>query len=100
MGKNGSGRNYRRVTGIETMNIPQHLVYCPRQTPTCLVTSEVFDSIGNTPLIRLRGASNLTHCNIFAKAEFMNPGGSIKDRIARFMVFAAEKRGELRPATK
>ena len=79
------------------MNTQQHLVYCPRQTPTCLVTSEVCDSIGHTPLIRLQGASRLTRCNIFAKAEFMNPGGSIKDRIARHIVFAAEKRGELQP---
>jgi len=81
------------------MNTQQHLVYCPRQTPTCLVTSEVSDSIGHTPLIRLRAASSLTHCNIFAKAEFMNPGGSIKDRIARHIVSAAEKRGELRPGS-
>jgi cysteine synthase A len=77
------------------MNAPQHLVYCPRQTPTCLVTSEVVDSIGHTPLIRLMGASKRTGCNIFAKAEFMNPGGSIKDRIARYIVFESEKRGEL-----
>jgi cysteine synthase A len=79
------------------MDYPPHLVYCPRQTPTCLVTSEVHDSIGHTPLIRMRRASGHTGCNIFAKAEFMNPGGSIKDRIARQIVFAAEKRGELRP---
>jgi cysteine synthase A len=79
------------------MDSPPHLVYCPRQTPTCLVTSEVYDSIGHTPLIRMRSASSHTGCNIFAKAEFMNPGGSIKDRIARQIVFAAEKRGELRP---
>lgn len=81
------------------MNTHQHLVYCPRQTPTCLVTSEVPDSIGHTPLIRLRGPSNLTRCNIFAKAEFMNPGGSIKDRIARHILSEAEKRGELRPGS-
>ena len=79
------------------MDAPPHLVYCPRQTPTCLVTSEVGDSIGHTPLIRIRSASSLTRCNVFAKAEFMNPGGSIKDRIARHIIFAAEKRGELRP---
>lgn len=79
------------------MDAPPHLVYCPRQTPTCLVTSEVSDSIGHTPLIRIRSASSLTGCSVFAKAEFMNPGGSIKDRIARHIVFAAEKRGELRP---
>jgi cysteine synthase A len=81
------------------MNTQQHLVYCPRQTPTCLVTSEVSDSIGHTPLIRLRDASGRAGCNIFAKAEFMNPGGSIKDRIARHIVLEAEKRGELRPGS-
>ena len=81
------------------MNVQPHLVYCPRQTPTCLVTSEVYDSIGHTPMIRLRNASSLTRCNIFAKAEFMNPGGSIKDRIARHIVFEAEKRGELQPGS-
>ena len=81
------------------MDAPPHLVYCPRQTPTCLVTSEVYDSIGHTPLIRIRSASAVTRCNVFAKAEFMNPGGSIKDRIARHIIFEAEKRGELRPGS-
>lgn len=81
------------------MNTQQHLVYCPRQTPTCLVNSEVSDSIGHTPLIRLQAASSLSRCNIFAKAEFMNPGGSIKDRIARHIVAEAEKRGDLRPGS-
>ena len=88
-------RKWLLGTGIRTMNAQHHLVYCPRQTPTCLVTSEVFDSIGHTPLIRLRDASRQTGCSILAKAEFMNPGGSIKDRIARHIVFEAEKRGEL-----
>jgi len=93
------GRKWLLGTGTRTMNAQQHLVYCPRQTPTCLVTSEVSDSIGHTPLIRLRSASKQTGCNIFAKAEFMNPGGSIKDRIARFIVSAAEKREELKPGS-
>lgn len=73
-----------------------NLVNCPRQTPTCLVTSDVLDSIGNTPLIRLRNVSDETGCEILAKAEFLNPGGSIKDRIARYIVIEAEKRGELK----
>ena len=38
------------------------------------------DSIGNTPLIKLKAASEITGCNIYGKAEFMNPGGSVKDR--------------------
>jgi cysteine synthase A len=54
-------------------------------------------SIGNTPLIRLRGPSEATGCNVLGKAEFLNPGGSVKDRAALYMVLDAEKRGELRP---
>jgi cysteine synthase len=54
-------------------------------------------SVGNTPLIRLRKASELTGCEILGKAEFMNPGGSVKDRPALFMVLDAEKKGLLKP---
>jgi cysteine synthase A len=54
------------------------------------------DSVGNTPLIRLRKASEQTGCTILAKAEFLNPGGSVKDRAAKYMVLDAEKRGVLR----
>jgi cysteine synthase A len=54
-------------------------------------------SIGRTPLIKLRKASELTGCNILGKAEFLNPGGSVKDRAALFIVLDAEKRGTLRP---
>ena len=79
------------------MTAAPQLVYCPRQTPTCLVTSGVLDSIGHTPMIRLRKASEETGCTILAKAEFMNPGGSIKDRIARHIIIEAEKRGDLTP---
>jgi len=82
--------------GIMSTHVISNLVNCPRQTPTCLVTSDVLDSIGNTPLIRLRRVSDETGCEILAKAEFLNPGGSIKDRIARHIVREAEKRGELR----
>src|SRR5687767_12465198 len=54
-------------------------------------------SIGNTPLIRLRKASELTGCNVLGKAEFLNPGGSVKDRAALYMILDAEKRGVLKP---
>jgi cysteine synthase len=54
-------------------------------------------SIGNTPLIRLRGPSQLTGCNILGKAEFLNPGGSVKDRAALYIILDAEKRGLLKP---
>ena len=52
-------------------------------------------SIGNTPLIRLNGLSEETGCEILGKAEFMNPGGSVKDRAAAAIIADAERRGEL-----
>jgi cysteine synthase A len=54
-------------------------------------------AVGNTPLIRLRRASEETGCEILGKAEFMNPGGSVKDRAATAIVLEAERRGELPP---
>jgi cysteine synthase A len=54
-------------------------------------------SVGNTPLIRLRRVSEETGCEVLGKAEFMNPGGSVKDRAARAIVLAAERSGELAP---
>jgi len=54
-------------------------------------------AIGNTPLLRLRGPSQATGCEILGKAEFLNPGGSIKDRTAWFLVDDFEKRGLLEP---
>ena len=53
------------------------------------------DAVGNTPLIRLRKASELTGCNILGKAEFLNPGSSVKDRAAKYIVLDAEERGLL-----
>jgi cysteine synthase A len=55
-------------------------------------------AIGDTPLIRLRRASESTGCEVLGKAEFMNPGGSVKDRAARGIVLDAERRGLLAPA--
>jgi cysteine synthase len=57
----------------------------------------VIESIGNTPLIRLERASALTRCTILGKAEFMNPGQSVKDRAALFIVQDAMARGLLKP---
>src|SRR5262247_990293 len=56
----------------------------------------IVEAIGNTPLIKLGRVSEATGCTILGKAEFMNPGGSVKDRAARQMILEAEKRGELR----
>ena len=55
------------------------------------------EAIGNTPLIRLNHFSELTGCEILGKAEFMNPGGSVKDRAARAIIDDAERSGALLP---
>jgi cysteine synthase len=61
------------------------------------IHNDIVDAIGNTPLIRLRRASELTGCTILGKAEFMNPGQSVKDRAGLFIIQDAVKRGRLRP---
>lgn len=61
------------------------------------VRNGFIDSIGNTPLIRLNRVSDATGCEILGKAEFMNPGGSVKDRAALAIVKDAEAKGLLRP---
>jgi cysteine synthase A len=55
------------------------------------------DAVGNTPLIKLRRASAATGCTILGKAEFMNPGGSVKDRAGLAIILDAERRGTLKP---
>jgi cysteine synthase A len=59
--------------------------------------TDVVDAIGNTPLIKLKRASEATGCTILGKAEFMNPGQSVKDRAALFIIKDAIERGALRP---
>src|SRR2546423_10311088 len=59
--------------------------------------NDVVQAIGNTPLIKLKHASELTGCTILGKAEFMNPGQSVKDRAGKWMILEAEKRGDLKP---
>jgi cysteine synthase len=61
------------------------------------INNDVIEAIGNTPLIKLKEASELTGCTILGKAEFMNPGQSVKDRAGKWMILEAEKRGELKP---
>ena len=60
------------------------------------IYSDFMESIGNTPLIRLKKASEITGCEIYGKAEFMNPGGSVKDRAAKAIIEHAEQSGELK----
>ena len=61
------------------------------------ISNGFVDTIGNTPLIRLRRVSEETGCEILGKAEFLNPGGSVKDRAALFIIRDAEARGALQP---
>ncbi|KQV34325.1 MULTISPECIES: cysteine synthase A [unclassified Rhizobium] len=61
------------------------------------VLPSVLEAIGNTPLIRLKGASEATGCTILGKAEFLNPGQSVKDRAALSIIRQAERSGALRP---
>jgi cysteine synthase A len=61
------------------------------------IQSSVLDLIGNTPLIRLAAASEATGCEILGKAEFLNPGQSVKDRAALYIIRDAEKKGLLKP---
>jgi cysteine synthase A len=58
-----------------------------------VLVDSVLETIGNTPLIRLRRISS---GNVFVKADFLNPGGSVKDRVAKYIIEAAEKEGKLR----
>ena len=61
------------------------------------IAHDLAEAVGNTPLIRLRKASEQTGCNILGKAEFMNPGQSVKDRAALFIIRDAIAKGELKP---
>jgi cysteine synthase A len=61
------------------------------------IVQSIVDAVGNTPLIRLKRASEATGCTILGKAEFMNPGQSVKDRAALFIIVDAVRRGELKP---
>lgn len=62
-----------------------------------MIRRNLSEAIGNTPLIRLRKASEMTGCEILGKAEFLNPGQSVKDRAALFIIRDAIARGELKP---
>src|SRR4051812_43169901 len=69
----------------------------PAQALSKAAKPSVIEAIGDTPLIRLRAASEATGCDIYGKAEFMNPGQSVKDRAALAIIKDAEARGALRP---
>jgi cysteine synthase A len=63
------------------------------------IKPDLSSAVGHTPLLRLRHASELTGCEVLGKAEFLNPGGSIKDRTALGLILDAERQGLLRPGS-
>src|SRR5215831_3484172 len=65
--------------------------------PGMQIRDGIIEAIGNTPLIKLKRVSEATGCTILGKAEFMNPGGSVKDRAGLYIILDAEKRGALKP---
>jgi cysteine synthase A len=74
------------------------MVPCSKREDSSLnVRDDFVDAVGNTPLLKLRKASEQTGCTILGKAEFLNPGGSVKDRAAKYIVLDAEERGGLEP---
>ncbi len=89
----------RSVAGGFKSDAPRStwLAPCASSAPRMRVPNGFVDLIGNTPLVRLRRATDDTGCEILAKCEFLNPGGSVKDRAARAIVADAEARGALRP---
>jgi len=68
-----------------------------QETPLMNFRDGFSESVGNPPLIKLRKLSEQTGCTILGKAEFLNPGGSVKDRAGLYMILDAEERGELKP---
>src|SRR5688500_817202 len=74
------------------------MVGAPLTDPSSMkIHDGILAAVGNTPLIRLREASERTGCTILGKAEFLNPGQSVKDRAALFIIRDALDRGELKP---
>lgn len=57
----------------------------------------ILDAIGSTPIVRLNRLTRHVKCRVYAKLEFMNPGGSVKDRVGKYMAFGAERRGDIAP---
>ena len=62
-----------------------------------MIYNTILETIGNTPVVRINSIGIDLSCNIFAKCEFFNPGGSVKDRIGWKMVEDAEKAGKIKP---
>ena len=69
-----------------------HQIVIQNQINEYDIRNDFISGIGNTPLIKLRAASEITGCNIYGKAEFLNPGGSVKDRAALALIKDAQEK--------
>src|SRR5262249_43869802 len=87
----------RGAAACGTQDRPLASAFTGAGPPAMQANAGIVAAIGNTPLIALRRASEATRCAVLGKAEFMNPGQSVKDRPARQMILEAEKRGDIRP---
>ena len=74
-----------------------HRLHRSLSTAAAPIVEGIVGAVGNTPLMKIPSLSKETGCTIVAKAEFLNPGGSVKDRAALFLVKDAEERGLLKP---
>ncbi|KAF9110765.1 hypothetical protein BGX27_005909 [Mortierella sp. AM989] len=90
-----SRRNSRRRSSIQFSN--DKLIYLPKAEQNSMICDGVAGLIGNTPMMRIKSLSEATGCEVLAKAEFLNPGGSTKDRVALSMINTAEKEQILTP---
>ena len=104
-------RSTRQAAGNEAVAAPRNPVHLTKtleflsqglmvQQLNSAIKPTVLAAIGNTPLIRLRGASDETGCEILGKAEFLNPGQSVKDRAALFIIQRCDERGRCGPAAR
>ena len=87
---------YRWISTPSISSLPHSFSIRPTRLRTDIVDG-IEGLIGNTPLVRIRSLSEATGCVILAKAEFLNPGGSVKDRVALAMIKEAMASGQLRP---
>jgi cysteine synthase A len=96
-GRGKIGALLRGAPRLDPLPVSPHSAATKKNGLDMMIRDGFIETIGNTPLIRLRRASEMTGCTILGKAEFLNPGGSVKDRAALFIVRDAEQRGTLRP---
>src|SRR3954454_21735303 len=88
-----NARHWAVLARVEpSTRLPRALNHSRRMT----IRDGIIEAIGHTPLIKLQRASEATGCTILAKAEFMNPGGSVKNRAGRQMILKTQARVELR----